>query len=65
MSVMRSGKLLGHVGTKVAVSDGRAASCKGRLQQICARCAFLPIWHLCHAKQRICATTRVMCSGKL
>eukprot|EP00961_Rhodomonas_salina_P290166 3921011-Rhodomonas_salina.1 len=63
--VMSSGMLQGHVGTKVAASDGRAASGKGSLQQICARRAFQPIQHLCHAKQRIWTPTRVMRSEML
>eukprot|EP00961_Rhodomonas_salina_P199609 2692270-Rhodomonas_salina.1 len=54
-----------HVGAKVAASDWRAASGKGRLQQICARHAFQPIQHLCHAKQLIWTPTLVMRSGML
>eukprot|EP00961_Rhodomonas_salina_P184915 2496558-Rhodomonas_salina.1 len=57
--------LQGHVGAKVAVSDGRAASSKGLLQLICARCAFPPFRHLCCAKQQIWTPTRVMRSEML
>eukprot|EP00961_Rhodomonas_salina_P203614 2747560-Rhodomonas_salina.1 len=37
--------LLKRSGAKVAASDGRAASCKGLVQRICAACAaVLPLW---------------------
>eukprot|EP00961_Rhodomonas_salina_P223946 3028429-Rhodomonas_salina.2 len=65
MLCMHSGMLQGHVGAKVAASDGHAASSRAVLQQICAGLTFEPIQHLCSAKELICTLTHCMCSGML
>eukprot|EP00961_Rhodomonas_salina_P280246 3786015-Rhodomonas_salina.1 len=62
---MHSERLQENSGATVAASDGRAASGKAVLQQICAQRAFQPIQHLCRSKQPIWTPTRCMCSGML